>query len=637
MKVLFLLNDGFAIGGTVRTTFNLAGALAARGHDVEVLSTRRRRDAPQLPLDPRVRLMSLLEARPDHPDYDADDPKRGLPVKVYPAADYRSSGYDLMAEDRYERYLKASDADVVIATRAGLIAYAAKFAPDRMVRIGQEHLTRMQQRKAMRKELPRHIRKLDAFVTVSARDAEDYREHLRWLLGTRVMFIPNSVPQPHVAPSHGRAKIVVAAGRLIPMKRYDLLIRSFAKVVAEHPGWQLRIYGGGEANASLRGLVLELGLHNNVLMMGSFTPLDPEWAKAAISASPADREPFGMTLVEAMRCGLPVVSTDAPWGPREILDDGVDGLLTPVGDADALSDALLRLVRDDARRQAMAEAALANSARYDPGAIAARYEALFDELAKAKKKRRQKYGEPPPVLGPAPTMTQPVVDCEVTPSGDVLLRPGANVPEGTRLTWRKMGKGQDAELPQEGPIVRLGDLAEGAWELLLPGSEAAVAGVRETRSLLEMPVDGAVHRQVPYRMVSGGLGIKVWRRNVHAEVGDVQADDAGVHVRGRLFGASFGTPAPVVRLDGPEKAVREVPAEVLSPTEFRVTVSALPVGTWNLSIIHDGDGTAVRLGRFLDDVSDKKSAFVLPAATIDGVRVQPVYLWGNEFSVQVTD
>ena len=150
MKMLFLLNDAFAIGGTVRTTFNLAGALAARGHDVEILSTRRRRDVPQLPVDPRVRVMSLLEHRPEHPDYDTTDPKRGRSPKVYPAADYRSYDYDLLAEDRYQRYLKASDADVVIATRAGLIAYTAKFAPDRMVRVGQEHLTRTQDRKSTR-------------------------------------------------------------------------------------------------------------------------------------------------------------------------------------------------------------------------------------------------------------------------------------------------------------------------------------------------------------------------------------------------------------------------------------------------------------------------------------------------------
>jgi hypothetical protein len=134
-------------------------------------------------------------------------------------------------------------------------------------------------------------------------------------------------------------------------------------------------------------------------------------------------------------------------------------------------------------------------------------------------------------------------------------------------------------------------------------------------------------------MVTGGLGMRVWRRPVHAEVGDVQADNAGVHVRGRLIGDKLGGTA---RLHGPEKALREVPVQALSETEFRLTVPALPAGTWHLSVTYgDGDKEA-RLGRFLDDVADKKNAFVLPAASIDGVTVQPTYLWGNEFSVRVT-
>jgi glycosyltransferase involved in cell wall biosynthesis len=638
MKVLFLLNDGFGVGGTIRTTFNLAGALAARGHDVEVLSTHRRHDVPQLPVDPAVRLMSLLEARPGHPDYDAGDPLRGRRAKVYPAADYRSSSYDRLAEDRYERYLRASDADVVIATRAGLIAYAARFAPDRMIRIGQEHLTRTQQRKAMRIALPRYIRRLDAFVTVTAHDAADYRAHLRWLRGTRVLFIPNSVPAPGVTPSQGGAHLVVAAGRLVGNKRYDVLIRAFAKVVARHPDWRLRIYGDGTEKESLRRLVRELGLHNHVLMMGTYSPLEPEWAKGGIAAVSSDREPFGMTLVEAMRCGVPVVSTDAPHGPREILADGVDGLLTPVGDADAMGEALLRLAGDAGARRTMAAAALAHSARYDPDAIAARYEELFDELAARKKRgRRTTYGPPPPVLGPAPTRTLPVADCAVAADGDVLLRPGPAIAADAALIWRRIGRAETAELPQKGLTVRLGDLPDGAWQLCLADGTEVRAGLRDTRALLEaaVPTDG-VHRQLPYRTVVGGLAVRVWRRSVHAEVGDVHADDAGVHVDGQLIGARLGPGGPVLRLRGGEGAVRDVPAQALSATAFRARVPALAAGTWHLWLEYAQDRPPARLGRFLDDVADKKTAYVLPAAMVDGVRVQPTYLWGNEFSVRVT-
>jgi glycosyltransferase involved in cell wall biosynthesis len=642
MKVLFLINDGFGIGGTITTTFNLAGALAARGHDVEVLSTLRSRDIPQLPLDPAVRLMTLVERRVDHPDYDRTDPLRGKPAQYYPAADYRSHDYDKMVEDRYERYLRTSDADVVIATRAGLIAYAARFAPARMIRIGQEHLTRDQHRRAMRQQLPRHINRLDAFVTITARDAEDYRRSLN-LDRVKLVFIPNSVPVPSVPASHGRARLVVAAGRLVESKRYDVLIRGFAKVAAKRPDWQLRIYGQGRLKDELRELVVELGLHNHVLMMGPYMPIETEWAKGAIAAVPSDREPFGMTLVEAMRVGVPVVSTDAPHGPAEILEDGVDGLLIPTGDPEAMGDALLRLIDDREERAAMAVAAQKNSERYDPAPIAERYEALFEQLAAGKGDVRRRWWSrlrrtsdevvlPPPVLGPAPTLTQATAAAEVTAAGDVVVRPGPAIAPGTALVWRRLGAGAAQEVTMEGLTVRAGDLTDGAWQLFC-GGEPVHAASLDTRTLVDLPVPerGGVRVQLPYRLADGGLGLRVWSRPVHAEVGDIHVDDEGIHVDGRLIGAVF-TGEPVLELRGPGGAIEQRPATALTASTFRADVPPLAAGVWRLWLRYAPDAKPVRLGRFLDDVIRKQSAYVLPAAG----SLQPYFEGTNELAVRVT-
>jgi hypothetical protein len=87
-----------------------------------------------------------------------------------------------------------------------------------------------------------------------------------------------------------------------------------------------------------------------------------------------------MTIVEAMRCGLPVVATDCPHGPREIIDDGTDGRLVPVGDTAAVADALLGLIEDDDARHRAGLAALSASQRFDPSRIAERHERLFTEL-----------------------------------------------------------------------------------------------------------------------------------------------------------------------------------------------------------------------------------------------------------------
>jgi glycosyltransferase involved in cell wall biosynthesis len=609
VKVLFLINDGFGIGGTIKTTFNLGAALAARGHDVEVLSTARRRDVPQMPVDPAIKLMSLVETRPEHADYDKAAVGRGEPARVYPRADFRASDYDRHVEQRYRDYLRGSDADVVIATRPGLIVYAATFTPRHMVRIGQEHLIRGQHRKAILQAMPKHIAKLDAFVTVSARDAEDYRGRLR-LPRTKLMFIPNSIPEPGLPPSHGRAKLVVAAGRLVASKRYDVLIRAFAKVVAERPDWQLRIYGDGKEAPALRALVLELGLHNHVRMMGGYSPIEPEWAKGAIAAVSADREPFGMTLVEAMRCGVPVVSTDAPHGPGEILEHGVDGLLTPVGDPDAMGDALLRLINDEPQRRAMAAAALTSSARFDPEPISARYEALFTELAAGKRRSWWYRGhDPVPALGPAPSVNRPTVDWD-----------GA-APLPAELTWHR--------IPDDTPAPP-GPLPEGDWRLLRDGVPVQ-SGLRDTRALMEGPAGPRV--QLPFRTPDGGLAVRVRDRPVYAEVGDVEADLDGIHLTGRLIGARFDQPLLQARRDDGATEIVPVSAEGVT---FRATIGRLPAGTWHLWLRHEAAEEPVRLGRFRDDIVDKQIAFVMPAATVDGVKLQPIYLTGNEFSIRAT-
>jgi glycosyltransferase involved in cell wall biosynthesis len=614
MKVLFLITDGFGIGGTIRTTFNLAGALADRGHDVEVLSTLRRRDMPLMAAHPAIRVTALLDARPQHPEYVRDDPRRGQPTRVYPRADFRAGDYDLLVEERYRAYLGAHDADVVIGTRSGLNAYVARFAPQRMVRIGQEHLTRAQNRAALKNQMRRLYRRLDAFVTVSERDAEDYRRNVP-MGRARLLHIPNGVPAPPIPASTGTARLVVAAGRLVKSKRYDVLIRAFAKVVAEHPDWRLRVYGAGEKDAELRRLVLDLGLHNHVLMMGRYSPIEPEWAKGSIAAVPSDREPFGMTLVEAMRCGVPVVSTDAPYGPAEILADGVDGLLTPVGDADAMGAALLRLIGDDERRRAMAAAALANSARYDPAPIAERYERLFEELAAAKRKpwfpRRAPVERRPEVLGPAPTLGMPTVDCEVTRDGELVLRPGPAVPPD--LVWHRDG----VDVPVGEP------LAEGSYELRGAGGEPVYSGMRDTRALVDPPVPDRVRVQLPYRTEDGRLAVRVWERAVHAEVGDVDADE-GVRLSGRLIGATLTGEAT---LEPGSVPVRELP-----DGRWTALLTSAPEGTSVLWLRYAPDAEPVRLGRFLDDVVDKTTAHVLPAAR----NIQPFYTATNELSVRAT-
>ena len=377
MKISFLIHNAYGIGGTITTTFNLAGALAER-HDVEIVSALRHREHPNLVLDPRVRLRALVDLRKE-----ADHPLHQRPAKVFPSAEYRHRQYSELTDQRIGECLEALDTDVVIGTRPGLNVHIARQAPQRVLRVGQEHLTLDNHPPGLRTALRRAYRRLDVITTVTEADAAAYRRKM-WLPGVHVEALPNSVPDPALPPADSTAKIVIAAGRLVPVKRYDLLIEAFAQVIAAFPDWQLRIYGKGEEEPRLRELIERRRLWNNVFLMGAATPMEAEWAKGSIGAAASNFEPFGMTIVEAMRCGLPVVSTDCPYGPGEIIQDGADGRLVPVGDAGALASALLELVGDDERRRRMGRAALENARRFAPGPVVAQAERLLEEARTAR-------------------------------------------------------------------------------------------------------------------------------------------------------------------------------------------------------------------------------------------------------------
>ncbi|WP_369244755.1 glycosyltransferase family 4 protein [Streptomyces sp. R41] len=382
MKISFLLHNAYGIGGTITTTFNLAHALAER-HEVEIVSALRHREHPTFTLDPRVSLRPLVDLRQEE-----RHPLHLRPARVFPRGEYRYRQYSELTDQRLGECLATIDADVVIGTRPGLNVHLALQAPRHVVRIGQEHLTLDNHPPRLRNTLRRAYRGLDAITTVTEADAAVYRRKMR-LPGVRVETLPNSVPDPALPAADGNAKVVVAAGRLVPVKRYDLLIEAFAVVAAERPDWQLRIYGRGEQHDRLRQLIADLGLWNNVFLMGAVAPMEAEWVKGSIGAAASSFEPFGMTIVEAMRCGLPVVSTDCPYGPGEIIQDGVDGRLVPVGDRDALGAALLELVRDDDRRRDTGRAALENARRFSPGPVVEQAERLFAEAVSARRAGRR--------------------------------------------------------------------------------------------------------------------------------------------------------------------------------------------------------------------------------------------------------
>jgi len=172
----------------------------------------------------------------------------------------------------------------------------------------------------------------------------------------RIVAIPNPVDTEMIAglsrhvPSHpwlhDREKpVILAMGRLVAQKNFPVLLRAFHRVWRSH-GAKLLVLGEGPLRAKLESQVVDLGIRDHVDLVG-FQDNPFGWMAASdVFVSASRYEGFPNALVQAMACGLPVVSTDCPTGPREILEDGRWGRLVPVNDAEALASAIIKTLDD---------------------------------------------------------------------------------------------------------------------------------------------------------------------------------------------------------------------------------------------------------------------------------------------------
>jgi GalNAc-alpha-(1->4)-GalNAc-alpha-(1->3)-diNAcBac-PP-undecaprenol alpha-1,4-N-acetyl-D-galactosaminyltransferase len=171
--------------------------------------------------------------------------------------------------------------------------------------------------------------------------------------------IPNPVSRSISRKTRPSANTVVAAGRFTREKGFDLLIQAFALVAEVHPSWSLVIHGDGPLRGELERLATEVGLDSRIRLAGNATDLSGQLSGAGLFVLSSHFEGFPNALCEAMAAGIPVIATDCPVGPREIVTDGEDGLLVPPFDVHALATAIDLLIRDGARRDRMGKAATA--------------------------------------------------------------------------------------------------------------------------------------------------------------------------------------------------------------------------------------------------------------------------------------
>ena len=320
-------------GGAERVFALLANALAERGHDVTFFTWDA--DGPNAALlSPQVVLVSL-----DMPSHEGGFGKPATLNGLWKSARF-------FARQRPDAVFSAPEfANLVMALALRLARSPARFFPSYHAAAGLTAET-MGMKAALR---------LSRFVAGRAHRAVAVSDGIgrdlvaRGIAPNRIVVINNPLPPMQLSGRRqpwqdrlaemGDGPLIVTAGRLVPVKDHRTLIAAFARLRATRPA-RLAIFGEGPLEPGLRAQIDRLGLTGDVLLPGYVNDPAAIYAAADLFVLSSTSEGFGNVLIEAMASGVPVVSTDAPHGPRDILANGQYGRLVPVGDEDALAEAM---------------------------------------------------------------------------------------------------------------------------------------------------------------------------------------------------------------------------------------------------------------------------------------------------------
>jgi len=220
------------------------------------------------------------------------------------------------------------------------------------------------------------VRRFDKFVVLTNED-RGYWGNL-----PNIEVIPNAAMHVSDAYSDVMNKRVIAVGRLDYQKGFDRLVQAWQLV--RHTGkftdWKLDIFGQGEWREMLQQMIDKAELQDSVRLNRPTKQIGEEYVKSDMLVMSSNYEGFPMVMIEAMACGLPVVSFDYKCGPKDIIQPGINGLLVPNGDIQALADAMMKVMEDEAYRKMLSLNARKVVDTYSEQAVMSQWIRLFTSI-----------------------------------------------------------------------------------------------------------------------------------------------------------------------------------------------------------------------------------------------------------------
>lgn len=382
MKIVYIVEAVNLSGGYDRIIIEKANYLAEHGHDVTITVSSHALGKPYYPISDKVNLV----------DFDINFHRQYGYNIVYRAFIYFT--YMHRYQQAVRNFLYTNRPDVVITTLGREIDFITDIQ-DGSAKIGESHIAKdfvrnlhLMEKKGIvyrmvahfwRKKLNKKVRKLDALVLLTQHDADS------WKGVTKTYVIPNSIPFYPSCSSSCDNKVVIFVGRFNEQKGLEYLIKTWESTFKKHRDWTLHIYGDGDQQEMLYQLISKAGLEKGVKVHQPTKKIMEKYLESSIFLLTSRFEGLPMVIVEAMACGLPVVSFDCPYGPADIIQNGEDGYLVEYLNTDEAALKVCELIENPELRKQMSRNARENIKRFDRNVLMKKWVDLFEILCNEKK------------------------------------------------------------------------------------------------------------------------------------------------------------------------------------------------------------------------------------------------------------
>lgn len=371
MTILFV-TDSFAIwGGVERVLANKMNFLADRyGYDVHFVTTSQGQHAMPYFLSPKI----------SHKDLDARFHTQYLYSGLMRWFKIVQIHIKFIREFRH--YIRQIQPDLIVSAKFELVGDIIK-SKGHIPLIVEVHTIfkhSLYEKPSFLRNIYNQYNRRNVFhaeriVTLTNADAEDWRTKSR-----HVSVIPNLVSLNSTSQYCSySSKSVIFVGRFETQKDIGSLFAIWQIVHDKHPDWFLDLYGEGEQKNYY--LVKAQSLQSNIRIHEPTSHIFDKYRESSILVLTSLYEPFGLVLPEAMSCGLPVVSFDCPYGPVDIITDGVDGFIIKNRDIENFAEHICMLMEDETLRRRMGQAAVKSSQRYSAEQIMPQWKELFEKVA----------------------------------------------------------------------------------------------------------------------------------------------------------------------------------------------------------------------------------------------------------------